>query len=72
MIEITLIFLLVVSLLTNASFFFINKKLVVQMKQNQGNPDNSLEILSELSRSGRCVVKIIKVDQSEMFLRSPK
>ncbi len=36
------------------------------------NPDQGLELISDLIRTSNCVVRIQKIDQSEMFLRSPR
>lgn len=69
------IYLLVLLLIFISSTIFLtlqNYKLKQKLFMLEKNPDQGLELISDLIRTSNCVVRIQKIDQSEMFLRSPR
>ena len=69
------IYLLVLVLIFISTTIFLilqNQKLKQKIFMLEKNPDQGLELISDLIRTSNCVVRIHKIDQSEMFLRSPR
>lgn len=69
------IYLLILVLIFISTTIFLilqNQKLKQKIFMLEKNPDQGLELISDLIRNSNCVVRIQKIDQSEMFLRSPR
>ena len=70
--SIYLLVLLLIFISTTIFLILQNQKLKQKIFFLEKNPDQGLELISDLIRNSNCVVRIQKIDQSEMFLRSPR